>query len=1597
MALFVITLAAFTLTTSTLSAQSWYDANWSFRRAITITNPGSSILTDYQIKTTLNSSFNYSAANSDGSDIRITLDDGTTEIPFWIEEWNFGTDAIIWVKMPSISTSGTTIYMYYGNPGAASVSDGPSTFRLFEDFETWNPAGITGWTEKALLPNSIADQTAAVYNGKMYSMGGYINGPNNPQNKNFEYDPSTNAWTVLTPMPTSRWGMVAVEFNGKIYVFGGTNTYYNLPGINKNEVYDPVTNTWDITKNNVPVGLDGQGIMGVKYGDKIHLFLFGHHYEYDPANDTYTQKAGMPTPRNWSTCATVGSKIYLIGGDSPNISGSNPTNVNEVYDPATDTWETKRVMPNFVWGATRENPVINGKIYVVNGMDGINFYNSNFIYDPVSNSWEAKSSASHARDGIACAVISDKLYVVGGRADFIGPYGLPYTEVYDPMADLPPYFNLWSTSGSNFVYADASAKFKGNYGLVIKQDPNQPIERFLQSNEGFGNNYALDFEWNISNAGGLGSEPRPQGLVTLSETDPDGSLFFYNENSVPVVRWNYGSFHHLQNSTWNNWHKVTVVRNGLNSGATFDNNPYYFWPSFLGGSGQFRFGVYFKTKQYIDNVRVRKYQGVDPSTSVGTEQHLAPPEAPILVSPANGSTGVFSSPTFVWNASPTATSYHFQISVVPGFQFVYDLSGITTTTATISGLTNNTTYYWRVNASNERDAGNWSTVWSFTTCANPPTISAGPDRSVCADGLPITMTGYSFTNATGASWSGGSGSWNGNIYTPVPADFIAGTVTMTYTTNTASPCGDVSDQMNLTFIAVPSVTWTTILEGQCASGNTYSLTGGTPGGGIYSGAGVTGSNFNASVAGIGSHILTYTYTNPTTLCSGSVTNTIVVNQLPTVVAGTYGPVCKNTGVLSLSGSPAGGIWSGIGVSGNQQTGYVFDPLSGTQTLTYTYSDNNSCVNSNQTVITVNDQPVLSAGSYGPVCLNSADVSLAGSPAGGIWSGNGVSGSQQNGYVFHPSAGTQTLTYSYTNINSCANSVQVVITVHELPVVNAGTYESVCNNAADITLGGTPSGGIWSGNGVSGNQQTGFVFDASAGTQTLTYSYSDANSCTVSAHVTITIFDLPVVTTGTYGPVCIDAANIALTGSPAGGIWTGAGVFGSQGSGYIFNPSSGTQTLTYTYVGGNSCANSAQTVVNVNQLPVVSAGTYGPICRDAADVSLAGSPAGGIWSGTGVSGNQQNGYVFDPSTGTQTLSYSYTNGNSCANTATTIVTVHDLPVVSTGTYGPVCENAPDIQLSGTPIGGSFSGIGVTGNLFDPSLGSQTITYSYSDLNGCANIASTLITVNPLPVVSAGTYAPVSVGSGSFSLTGSPLGGVFSGTGVITGNQFDPLVAGTGVHTITYTYSDINGCANSASTDITVFENTKTLTLKVFLQGLYIGNGSMSEAKNELGLPRWGNNIADEVTIELHDATSYSTIIHTFSNVNLSTSGLATVTVPSGLNSSYYITVKHRNSIQTTSYQPISFAGSNLAYDFDGPLKAYGGNMLMMIDGRWVMFGGDTNQDGNIDTGDMSPIDNDSFGYQVGYLVSDINGDASIDTGDMTIVDNNAANYVSSIHP
>ncbi len=267
--------------------------------------------------------------------------------------------------------------------------------------------------------------------------------------------------------------------------------------------------------------------------------------------------------------------------------------------------------------------------------------------------------------------------------------------------------------------------------------------------------------------------------------------------------------------------------------------------------------------------------------------------------------------------------------------------------------------------------------------------------------------------------------------------------------------------------------------------------------------------------------------------------------------------------------------------------------------------------------------------------------------------------------------------------------------------------------------------------------------------------------------------------------------------------------------------------------------------NIDELNISTTGTFDYLALDAFTFDVAstpattftaladlcinageqtglggGSPAGGVYSGTGIT-DEGNGmtYSFNPATaggGTTTITYTVNS-----DPATDDVEVFGLPMVSFTALSDLCVDAgvQTGQGGGLPTGGIYSGPGITddGNgmtySFNPAtagIGTHTITYSFTDTNSCGGSATDDVEVFGLPVVSFTALsdlcfdAGVQTGQGG----GLPTGGVYSGPGITDdGNgmtySFDPVAAGVGTHTVTYVFADTNSCGGSATDDVEIF--------------------------------------------------------------------------------------------------------------------------------------------------------------------------------------------------
>ena len=187
-----------------------------------------------------------------------------------------------------------------------------------------------------------------------------------------------NVWETMAPLPETRGGVRAAAANGKIYVMSGLR-----------------------------------------------------NFEYDPAINEWAPKTPMPTPRYWFAITVYQNKIYTLGGRLgwTQEDGTVDSNANEVYDPATDTWQILSSMPTNISDINAN--VVNGKIYMIGGVNHqFPSLSMNEMYDVARDEWTNRTTMPYPVSSYASAVVNNRIYIIGGFG-----LGNNQTQIYEPQTD----------------------------------------------------------------------------------------------------------------------------------------------------------------------------------------------------------------------------------------------------------------------------------------------------------------------------------------------------------------------------------------------------------------------------------------------------------------------------------------------------------------------------------------------------------------------------------------------------------------------------------------------------------------------------------------------------------------------------------------------------------------------------------------------------------------------------------------------------------------------------------------------------------------------------------------------------------------------------------------------------------------------------------------------------------------------------------------------------------------------------------------------------------------------------------------------------------
>jgi len=496
------------------------------------------------------------------------------------------------------------------------------------------------------------------------------------------------------------------------------------------------------------------------------------------------------------------------------------------------------------------------------------------------------------------------------------------------------------------------------------------------------------------------------------------------------------------------------------------------------------------------------------------------------------------------------------------------------------------------------------------------------------------------------------------------------------------------------------------------------------------------------------------------------------------------------------------------------TGSVVTTGQGNDTMTVTYGSTSgqicvvamdACDTSSSTCysVTINPQPVASVSPSSPsFCAGGSIVLTASGGSNYSWSpSTGLSSITSSNPTASP---TSTTTYTVSVTNSiCIDTQTVTVTVNNPPVISAGLDTAICNglNTTLSASGGTSY--VWSpATGLSNSTISNPVASPTT-TTTYTVTGTDANGCSNTDQVTITVNNAQAIANPASTSICSgDSVQISVSGNGVSWSWSPATDLSSTS---IQSPyASPTVSTTYTVVvtDANGCTASTTVQVSLNALPNASAGPDVTICLGGNTTLSATGGTSYSWSpATGLSNTGISNPVAAP---TATTSYVVTvSSGTCSSTDTVVVSVSPLPTANAGPDQTLCQGSTTpVQLNATG-GTSYSwspsfGLSAT-NIANPTAQpGTTTTYTVTVTNaaGCTATDIITITVSSPPVANAGPDVTLCIG-GSTQLSASG-GGTYQwspATGLSNTSSANPTANPTATTTYTVTVTNAAGCTDT----------------------------------------------------------------------------------------------------------------------------------------------------------------------------------------------------------
>lgn len=600
-------------------------------------------------------------------------------------------------------------------------------------------------------------------------------------------------------------------------------------------------------------------------------------------------------------------------------------------------------------------------------------------------------------------------------------------------------------------------------------------------------------------------------------------------------------------------------------------------------------------------------------------------------------------------------------------------------------------------------------------------------------------------------------------------------------------------------------------------------------------AGASASNYIASGLSIGSHNYSVVVTDANG-CSSSAATTAVINEQPTVNINQPASVCAGSSItLIASASGASGLsyqWyaNGAPVSGNGSSLTIPNAAAGSTTYSVQVSTASGCAASDDVVLIIYPNPTVNIIDPAPIC-NGTPTTLSGSANGGTvpysyqWFSNGspIAGATSSSLSLPTTpVGNTTYMLQVTDANGCMASDMSTLTVNPSLSVNIPSIAPMCEGSpvsvtASVNGGTSPYSFQWYQGGTMLNGATSATLNlpnAPVGTTVYTLSVIDANGCTGTETVSVSVYDQPQVIIEGLNQVCGNScSDVTLSAIVTPALPNPSGSYqylwntGANTSSITVSPSAtATYSVTVSILGMNGCAASDSHTLSVSFLSVNLPDQS--ICEgNSATLSPMVANASGALSYQWSNGTNGASTSVSPSVNT-TYAVTVSDASGCVGFDNAMVTVNRVVQANAGSDLIRCAGGANAITLGSPSVGSTSYSWNTGqNTAQISVSPiQTTTYTLTANNACGTTTDQVIVVIASIVADAGADQMICSGNSATLVASGGTSYAWSNGGSGATISVNPTVTTT----YTVTVTDGNGCSDTDSVLVTVGNNANGIS-------------------------------------------------------------------------------------------------------------------------------------------------------------------------------------------